>query len=183
MTSKDNKQKSSVKLMYSLLVAFGIFTLIGLIGCENEPSNDDNNNQTQQETTMPGTTFIHEGNLTFRIGDSAVTEIEIEIADTEGTITQGLMHRKSMPFNQGMLFIFPDSEPRSFWMKNTVIPLDIIYVSSDLEIVSIKDHTTPFSTDSVPSDNKSAKFVIEVNAGFAGKFGIKEGHMVSFEQF
>lgn len=180
MTSKDNRQKSNVKIsIYGILIAFGIFALVGITGCASEPSSSDS--QTQQEI-IPGTTFEHEGNLTFTRSDSAITDIAIEIAETEGSITQGLMHRKSMPFNQGMLFIFPDSEVRSFWMKNTIIPLDIIYVNSDLEIVAIKDHTTPFSTDSVPSDDKEAKYVVEVNAGFAGKYGIKEGDKVSFER-
>ncbi|MFK7946465.1 MAG: DUF192 domain-containing protein [Saprospiraceae bacterium] len=164
--------------IYSVLVAFGIFTLVGITGCASEETSSQ---QTEQEV-MPGTTFEHEGNLSFLKGDSAITAIAIEIAETEGAITQGLMHRKSMSFNKGMLFIFPDSEERSFWMKNTIIPLDIIYVNDKLEIVSIKSHTTPFSTDSVPSDGKAAKYVIEVNAGFAGKYGIQEGDLVSFER-
>ena len=61
----------------------------------------------------------------------------VDIADNDATRTRGLMFVDSMPDDHGMLFIFPNSRPRSFWMKNTLIPLDIIYFDSDLELVSV----------------------------------------------
>lgn len=152
-----------------------ILLIIIVSGCKNEPDNVD-------QEVIPGTTFQHEGNLKFYSGDSLEVPIEIEIAETEGAITQGLMHRKSMDFNRGMLFIFPDNEVRSFWMKNTIIPLDIIYVSENMKIVAIKDHTTPYTTTSIPSNNRKAKYVVEVNAGFAGKYGIKVGDSINFNR-
>lgn len=177
MSIKKNKNQQHFAFT-RLLSTILITSLFGIIGCTNEPE------PTTQTTTeaIAGTTFQHEGNLTFHHGDSATTDIEIEIAETEGAITQGLMHRKSMDFNKGMLFIFPDSDTRSFWMKNTIIPLDIIFVSEEMTIVAIKDHTTPYSTESVPSDGKQAKYVIEVNAGFTGNIGIKVGDTVTFNR-
>jgi uncharacterized membrane protein (UPF0127 family) len=176
MSIRNKKQQRFSRYTASLLLS-GILGigLFGVVSCANEAEN------TTQMTTevIAGTTFQHEGNLTFYYGDSSETNIKIEIAETEGAITQGLMYRKSMDFDKGMLFIFPDSDTRSFWMKNTIIPLDIIFVGEDMKIVAVKDHTTPYSTDSVPSDNKQAKYVIEVNAGFAGKFGINVGDSVS----
>lgn len=174
--SIENKSQRTFKKVL-LLGILGIF-LLGMQSCAGEPESTEG---TAMEV-IPGTTFQHEGNLTFYYGDSLKTEIQIEIAETEGAITQGLMHRRSMDFDGGMLFIFSDNVIRSFWMKNTIIPLDIIYVSEDMKIVSIKDHTTPYSTDPVPSDGKIAKYVIEVNSGFAGKYGLKEGDMISFER-
>lgn len=180
MISKDKRQENWInRAIYSVLVIFGVFIMLGISGCASEEASSEI--PTQQEV-IPGTIFEHEGNLNFMKGDTVITTIAIEIAETEGAITQGLMHRKSMSFNKGMLFIFPNNEERSFWMKNTIIPLDIIYINSDLEIVSIKDHTTPFSTDSVPSDGKAAQYVVEVNAGFAGKYGIKEGDSIDFKR-
>lgn len=174
MTSKASNQKKWIQgAIYLLLVGF-VWTLNS---CASEESSSE-----PIETIIPGTTFEHEGNLIFQYGDSATTEIKIEIAETEGAITQGLMHRKSMAFDKGMLFIFPNSETRSFWMKNTIIPLDIIYINEAKEIVSIRDHTTPYSTTSIPSDDKEAKYVVEVNAGFAGKFGLKEGDKMDFSR-
>lgn len=182
MTSKDKTKELLVKIStYSVYACLTLFLLVGFSRCsDGEPSSD--NKKTTKVEVIPGTTFEHEGNLNFINTDSITTSIEIEIAETDGAINQGLMHRKSMSFNKGMLFIFPDNTTRSFWMKNTIIPLDIIYVNNDFEIVAIKDHTTPFSEASVSSDGKPAKYVVEVNAGFAGKYGIKEGDKISFER-
>jgi uncharacterized protein len=176
-------QQNQIKHWYSVIKPLFFFSLAVLSviyfgGCKDEMPTAS---QQQAETEkIAGTTFEHEGNLTFLKGDSTATVIEIEIAETEGAITQGLMHRESMDFNRGMLFIFPDNEVRSFWMKNTIIPLDIIYVASDFSIVAVKDHTTPYSMASVPSDGKPAQYVVEVNAGFAAKYGLTVGDKMSF---
>ena len=179
MKSKTNRPQLNIKIFVpSVLIAFGIL-ILGMFSCVSKAPSSE---KTTQEEVNSEITFEQEGNLTFTREDSVITDIAIEIAETEAAITQGLMYRKSMSFDKGMLFIFPNSETRSFWMKNTSIPLDIIYVNSNMEIVSIKSHTTPFSTDSVPSDGKVAQYVVEVNAGFAGKYGIREGDKISFER-
>ena len=179
MSIKNKNCQRNRRFIFSLLLSSVLG--LGLLSFESCANETESATQTTSEI-IAGTTFEHEGNLTFHHGDSAKTDIKIEIAETEGAITQGLMHRKSMDFDKGMLFIFPDSDTRSFWMKNTIIPLDIIFVSETMEIVAIKDHTTPYSTASVPSDDKQAKYVIEVNAGFTGNVGIKVGDTVSFER-
>ena len=107
--------------------------------------------------------------------------IEIEIANDNESIERGLMYRRSMDENKGMLFIFPDERPRSFWMKNTYIPLDIIFVNSQMEIVSIKEHNTQLGEWSIPSE-KPAMYVVEVNAGFCGRHGIKTGDKIFFSK-
>ncbi|MEO1449883.1 MAG: DUF192 domain-containing protein, partial [Bacteroidota bacterium] len=125
--------------------------------------------------------FQKEGELSFFDQESRelLKKIDIEIADDEATITQGLMYRREMPDSQGMLFIFDQMEPRSFWMKNTYISLDIIYVDQFNQIVSIAKSTTPKSTRSIPS-GKPAQYVIEVIAGFCDSFSVKEGDFVEF---
>ena len=105
--------------------------------------------------------------------------ISVEIADDEYEITTGLMYRKAMADSLGMLFIFPTSEQRSFWMKNTYIPLDIIFVNEKLEITAIQKYTQPFSEAPIPSGSE-AKYVIEVNAGYCDVRKIKEGQMIQF---
>ncbi len=82
---------------------------------------------------------------------------------------------------QGMLFVFEDATPRSFWMKNTYISLDIIYVDADKKIVSIQKSAVPLSEESLPS-YKDAMYVVEVNAGFTDKYNIKEGDQISFKE-
>lgn len=120
--------------------------------------------------------FLDEGDLVVYRDDpdSPLLDLDIEFAYDEATIRQGLMWRREMDANQGMLFLMGDEQPRSFWMKNTYIPLDIIFANSDKEIVSIQRNTTPLSEDQVLSE-QPAMYVLEVNAGIADKFKLQEG--------
>jgi uncharacterized protein len=110
-------------------------------------------------------------------GSGSPILLDIEIADDEAERTRGLMDRLSMPELAGMFFIFEDDQQRSFWMKNTYISLDIIYINSNKEIVSIQKYTQPQTTSSIPSE-KPAKYVLEVNAGFTDKYGINPGDKI-----
>ncbi|AJF59725.1 MAG: DUF192 domain-containing protein [Candidatus Diapherotrites archaeon] len=109
--------------------------------------------------------------------------IEVETADEAGEQALGLMFRESLPENSGMLFIFPDSSPRSFWMKNTLIPLDIMWIDESKKIAGITENVQPCKADPCPSypSRKPVKYVLEVNAGFAGRKGIKENDSVEFD--
>lgn len=106
---------------------------------------------------------------------------KVEIAETERSRMQGLMYRSILPTSQGMFFIFEKEEPRSFWMKNTYIPLDIIYINNNMKIVKIQSYTQPLTTSSVPSE-RPARFVLEINAGLSDKYGIKEGDVLLLER-
>ncbi|MEP7146315.1 MAG: DUF192 domain-containing protein [bacterium] len=127
--------------------------------------------------------FSKEGELEFlsKDGKNEIRKIDVELADNDNERMQGLMYRKSMDDGKGMLFIFQSEEPQSFWMKNTVIPLDIIYVNARKEIVKIFKNTTPFSETSLPS-GKAATYVVEVAGGFSDRFGIKEGDLINFQK-
>jgi len=108
------------------------------------------------------------------------TDIDAEVADNHLERTIGLMNRESLGENSGMVFIFQDEKMRSFWMKNTLIPLDMIFVSEGLDIVHIGHNVQPCGTDQCGhySSVKPAKYVIEVNGGFAQKHGINVGDSV-----
>jgi len=106
-------------------------------------------------------------------------DITAEVVEDEYHRAKGLMFRESLPENQGMFFIFDDEAPRYFWMKNTTISLDIIYVSADLHIVNIQKNTTPLSEQTYPSE-KPAKYVIEVRAGFTDRYQIQTGDTISW---
>ncbi len=106
----------------------------------------------------------------------------VEIADDDATRAQGLMFRDEMADDHGMLFVFPNERPRSFWMKNTRIPLDIIYLDGDLEVVSISADTPPCRSrsgrcPSYPSD-APAQFVLEINGGLAAELGLEPGDRI-----
>lgn len=129
-----------------------------------------------------GPQFRKEGTLWFIQMPSGknVAQIDIEIADDDMTRSQGLMWRRTMGENQGMLFIMDKQEAQSFWMRNTYISLDIIFVNAQKEIVKIRTNTKPQSLDQVTSE-LPALYVIEVNTGFCKKYGIKEGDKIQFE--
>jgi len=126
--------------------------------------------------------FKKQGDLTFisSRGDSIVS-IDIEIADDSIERQIGLMHRDRLQDNQGMFFMFADESPQAFWMKNTIIPLDIIFINSDLEIVTVYRNTQPFSETQLVSE-APALYVVEVNAGFTEKHGIKAGDRVNWNR-
>lgn len=103
--------------------------------------------------------------------------LEVEIADNNSEKIKGLMYREYLPQNTGMLFIFDSEDSRSFWMKNTQIPLDIAFIGEDLIIKKI-DQLDPVNDRSV----EYAKYVLEVNMGWFSRNGITEGAKVSFSR-
>ena len=127
--------------------------------------------------------FIKEGELIFlnETGKKSIVKIDIEIADNYYEREKGLMYRHSMPDTAGMLFIYEQSAPLSFWMRNTYIPLDIIFADENRQIVTIQKNKEPLSYESIPSYKKSM-YVVEVNAGFCDKYGIKVEDYIKFER-
>ena len=124
--------------------------------------------------------FTKNGELVFQSNkDEFITKIDIEIANTDSERALGLMFRDKMKENQGMLFIFDNEDYRSFWMKNTILPLDMIFVNADFKITNIRKHTKPYDLSQYTS-TKPAKYVVEVNAGFTDKYNIKPGDKISF---
>lgn len=117
------------------------------------------------------------GKVIIRSIDGKEHEIKVEIADKGFYRSFGLMYVKSMPEENGMLFIFPDEAVRNFWMKNTFIPLDIIYVGSDLEVKHVAKNTVPHSLEMVNSIYP-AQYAIEVNAGISDKLGVTRGDKI-----
>ncbi|GIW76795.1 MAG: hypothetical protein KatS3mg104_1858 [Phycisphaerae bacterium] len=102
--------------------------------------------------------------------------IRLEVANDPAKRSRGLMFRSSLPRDQGMLFVFPEAAERGFWMKNTYIPLDIIYLNSERRIISIKQ-MQPHDLSTTSSDGP-AMFAIELNAGRATELGLVVGQVV-----
>lgn len=104
----------------------------------------------------------------------------VEVARDPYMWSRGLMFRESLPEDAGMLFVFPDETKRSFWMKNTLIPLDMIFISRDKEIITIRKNAEPCMTTLCPQYVSTADvvYVLEVNAGFVDRYGVKEGDAV-----
>lgn len=106
-----------------------------------------------------------------------VTTVYVEVADTPREQERGLMYRASMDEHKGMLFIFSGDAPRSFWMKNTPLPLDMVFVNSRMDIVDINHNATPNSLN-VFTSKEGCKYVVEVNGGFCRGHGIGVGDQI-----
>jgi uncharacterized membrane protein (UPF0127 family) len=103
----------------------------------------------------------------------------VEVAETNPQRALGLMFRRTMPENAGMLFIYDRPQPASMWMKNTIIPLDMIFIAANGTVHRIVSHTEPFSTDAISSEGDVVA-VLELNAGQAAKIGLKLGDKVLY---
>lgn len=106
--------------------------------------------------------------------DQSITSIKVAIADSYWRHKLGLMHVTDLKPNQGMLFVFDQAQKRQFWMAETPLPLDIMFVNADQQIIHIHHHAEPYSHDSIGSHGP-AKYVVETNAGFAKQHHIKSG--------
>jgi uncharacterized protein len=104
---------------------------------------------------------------------------QAEIADTVEERNKGLMFRESMGELEGMLFLFAEEKHLSFWMRNTLIPLDMIFVKSDRTILGIVENAVP-KTDTSRSVEGASQFVLEINGGRSSEFGIEAGQAVTF---
>src|SRR5690606_4004204 len=127
---------------------------------------------TEQNPEIQGRVIFHTED-----GDRAV---DVEVARSAYERSKGLMDRTSLPHNQGMLFIFEEMGQRSFWMRNTRIALDIIFVDDKYKIVSIHQNAVPMSEESLLSKGP-AQYVIEVNAGYTDLYKIKPGDSLTFD--
>ena len=158
-------------LKYSLL----LFTSLLLIHCK-----EDKPTRSKDKVVV---SFKKEGVLQIKKADSdsIIKTLDIEIADNEYETQTGLMYRDKLQPNHGMLFIFPDVQPRSFYMKNTRIPLDIIYIDATKTIVSFQKNAKPFDETSLPS-NAPAKYVLEINGGLSDIWKLEIGDNIKFEE-
>ncbi|MDO5976745.1 DUF192 domain-containing protein [Flavivirga jejuensis] len=137
------------------------------------------NNKVIKQTEIA---FKKEGELTiFKSVDSTQVKLDIEIADTDFDIQTGLMYRDSMETKQGMLFVFEDARERFFYMKNTKIPLDLIYINENKSIVSFQKNAKPLDESSLPS-NFPAKYVLEINASLVDAWSLSVGDSISFTE-
>ncbi|MBL8779451.1 MAG: DUF192 domain-containing protein [Alphaproteobacteria bacterium] len=107
---------------------------------------------------------------------------KVEVVREEKERNRGLMYRKHLADNRGMLFDYDPAQDVAFWMKNTYIPLDIIFIGADGKIITIAANTTPLSLDRIPS-NGVTRGVLEINGGLAEKLGIKVGDRVRHAVF
>lgn len=113
-------------------------------------------------------------------GVNAHEPLNLEVVSTDGGRAQGLMYRKHMESNAGMLFLFPVEQELRFWMKNTLIPLDMIFIDSKWKVVGVVANAVPL-TEEPRGVSGMSKYVIELNGGVAKILGVTAGSTVKIE--
>ncbi|HET7479874.1 MAG TPA: DUF192 domain-containing protein [Rubrobacteraceae bacterium] len=153
-----------------------IAALLLLAGCGGGPGDSSRGADTTKasagETTGP-TSGLR--TVTIDASGGEKVKIRVEIADTPAEQEKGLMFRKSLGKDRGMLFVFPDEQVRSFWMKNTLIPLSIAYIDSDGRIIDLQEMK---ALDDQPPHYVSAgpaRYALEANKGYFEEHGVKVG--------
>lgn len=135
-----------------------------------------------QKSQPPATTQLEKppAQVFLNAKDGATIQVTVEIADTPASRNQGLMYRQSLADNAGMLFLFANETVHAFWMKNTLIPLDMIFIRADMSVAGVVENAEPM-TETSRSVNAPTQYVLEVNGGFAAKYGVGAGTRVRFE--
>jgi uncharacterized membrane protein (UPF0127 family) len=147
-----------------------LLSLLGpllLLGCSDDSTPRDDTRGVQEEGTLA---FV-------RLGGDTLTTITIDVADSDAERKRGLMRQQTLGYDRGMLFIFDEVSTGGMWMKNTPLPLDIVFVAPDSQVINIARRTTPFSEETV-EPKAPRKFVVEVRAGFANRFGLTDSTRV-----
>lgn len=162
--------KLVITLFFVALAFIAVITLDMFNLLEETENEDADQVEIQTELAQSGldiTTGFFENN--------PAVEIKLEIARTSEEHQTGLMHRDSLEADSGMLFIFETEEVRTFWMKNTFIPLDIIFLDRNFEIVEIAENTEINQTVKRYSSKRPTLYVVEMNAGWSSRNNIEIG--------
>jgi len=168
----------NIKLKYGkmrTLKFYSIFLILALLtlsGCKEER---------KKVVKTEAITFTKEGELTIykEQSDSVIVKYNIEIAESDYETQTGLMYRESMELDQGMFFIFPDVLFHSFYMKNTKIPLDLIFIDDKLRIASFKENAQPMDETGLSSE-VPVQYVLELNAGQRKQYSLEIGDRIAF---
>jgi len=179
MKRKLSVYNITIAIILILIIVIG--SMVIFVNPSKKPVRKPAEVSNEQLTTPPKPVFRKDGELRFMDGktNKVIATIDIEVADDDAERAQGMMYRDTMAVNSGMLFLMETQELQSFWMENTILSLDILFVDSDLRIVSIHRNCKPYSLEKIES-GKPALYVVEVIAGYAAKHSLKVGDLISF---
>lgn len=149
----------SATLWQGLLV--GVLVALSLTGCG------------QEKQLVPIQPSV-DGRLQLSVAGRTVS---VELALDVPTRTRGLMHRPSLGEDAGMLFVFPDSAPRTFWMRNTLVPLDLIFLDDQGRVINVEEAPPMVERPGFHSD-RAARYVLELNRGWCSRHGLQAGDRI-----
>ena len=153
--------------------------LIAILGCSSGAKHDDvaPPAQVRDAAAASPATAMPKVYLSTPQGEIAVA---VEVVATEATIERGLMFRQHLPPDQGMLFLMPQEKVWPFWMRNTLIPLDLIFIASTMKVAGVVESAEP-RTDTLRQVTAPSLYVLEVNGGYCAAHKVTAGAMVRFE--
>ncbi len=155
------------------LATLSLFLSLSFTSCDNQ-------DKKEESIETPPITFTKEGELyLIKSSGDTIQKLDIEFAESDYEHQTGLMYRESMEDHQGMLFLYETERVRSFYMKNTYIPLDIIYYEADSTLVSIQKNATPRDETPLPSEG-AAQFILEINGGLSDDWGLEPDDKMSY---
>lgn len=167
MTQAECRVKKSIKRTRGRIFILGIFCLLSWVACKQQPA---------EKPSLKTDAQIPEGRQRILIKEH---QLFVEVVQTDEERMKGLMFREQLPEDQGMLFVFEFSRIQSFWMRNTFIPLDIAFIDSEGKIVDIQQ-MEPIDESKNYISAAPALYVLETNAGWFERHGVKVGDMVKF---
>lgn len=154
--------------------------LFAILGCSSGTKHDDVPAVTPQAHEVAPVSPTAPAPKVYLSSAQGELPVEVEIVKTEAQIERGLMFREHLPPDQGMLFLMSESKVWTFWMENTLIPLDMIFVANDLTIAGIVENAAPRTRDRRAVD-KPSRYVLEVNGGYSAAHHVVAGSKVRFE--
>ncbi|GAB4251769.1 MAG: hypothetical protein Kow00129_12650 [Thermoleophilia bacterium] len=181
-----------------LAALLAVATLVALPSCSAEgqdpPPPGSSTTAAPADTAAPTTTAsenptdpgeptaqaLDEARITIRHADGKASHLTVEVADSQTEREKGLMFRRNLEDDHGMLFVFPQPADHGFWMKNTPLPLDMIFIDSSRRVAAIISGARPHSTEVLRAGVPS-RYVLEVNAGWAEEVGLRVGDQIIFE--
>jgi uncharacterized protein len=133
-----------------------------------------------KQPAPPATTTAatKQSTVTFKLATGDKT-VKVEVVNTPSTIERGLMFRQHMPLDEGMLFLMPENRVHTFWMHNTLIALDMLFITKNFEVAGIVENAEP-QTDTLRTVNKESQYVLEMNGGWCKANGVTPHTAVTF---
>lgn len=164
-------------------VQFASLLLLALVACQPTPASGGKPGtpppQRRAEPTAENRPAFPWAKVVVEAKDGAIP-LKVEVARNDPERSYGLMFKKELPADQGMVFVFQDNREHTFWMRNTFIPLDMIFIGEDRKVVGVYENAEPFSLARM-SVGQPSRYVLEVNAGWARSHGVGPGTQIRFE--
>ena len=172
-------------LVGALVLLGGCIGSIGDVGSVGGTEDVASGDVPQETSTLPATTDVEQNvTATFVVEDGENVTVTLRVADEREERRKGLMYRQSLSNRSGMIFVYDDAAPRTFWMKNTYVPLDIIFVAPNGTVLNVAHaQPQPNASDSEVdrySSEGEAMYVVELPRGFANETGVSPGTQLVF---